>query len=113
MKIEQIAKLCHEVNRAYCESIGEYSQSSWEDAPEWQKQSAINGVEFHLNNDPTPKDSHDNWMRQKLSEGWIYGEEKDPEAKTHPCLVEYQQLSQEQRSKDYIFKGICDFFKRL
>jgi len=27
-----IAKVCHEANRAYCESIGDNSQLSWEDA---------------------------------------------------------------------------------
>ena len=31
-------------NRAYCQMIGDNSQSTWEDAPEWQKQSARKGV---------------------------------------------------------------------
>jgi hypothetical protein len=111
MKIEQIAELCHEVNRAYCRSIGDESQLPWSEAPEWQKCSAINGVKFHLENDTTPEDSHINWMNEKLADGWVYGEVKDPEKKTHPCIVPYHELPQEQRSKDYIFKAICDFFK--
>ena len=41
---EYIAKVCHEVNRAYCMSQGDGSQPRWEDAPDWQKQSAISGV---------------------------------------------------------------------
>lgn len=32
MTIEQIARVCHEVNRAYCESMGDTSQVPWEDA---------------------------------------------------------------------------------
>lgn len=113
MMIEQIAKLCHEVNRAYCQSLGDYSQPTWDEAPEWQKKSAIEGVRFyfrHIGLDITPEQVHINWMKQKEAEGWVYGEVKDLEKKTHPCMVPYDQLPQEQKSKDYIFKAICDFF---
>ncbi|WP_110933262.1 RyR domain-containing protein [Paenibacillus bouchesdurhonensis] len=111
MKNEQIARICHEVNRAYCSSIGDASQPSWEDAPEWQRDSAVNGVEFHLNNDTTPEQSHENWMKEKVDSGWVYGSVKDPEKKEHPCMVPYDQLPLEQRTKDYLFKAIVDCFK--
>lgn len=111
MEIEKIAELCHEINRAYCHSIGDDSQPSWSDAPEWQKESAITGVKFHTEHDTTPEQSHISWMKQKENDGWVYGEVKDPEKKTHPCMVPYNELPQEQRSKDYLFKAICDFFK--
>lgn len=111
MNIEQIAKVCHEVNRAYCRSIGDDSQPAWEDAPEWQKKSAISGVEYHLNNEVTPENSHENWMREKETDGWIYGDVKDPENKTHPCMVPYDQLPIEQRTKDYLFKAVVDAHK--
>jgi hypothetical protein len=107
-KVTQIAKLCHEVNRAYCKSIGDTSQPSWEDAPDWQKDSAKNGVEFHLNNETTPEQSHENWMKDKVADGWVYGDVKCPEKKTHPCMVSYDQLPIEQRTKDYLFKAIVD-----
>lgn len=29
MTVEDIARVCHEVNRAYCRSIGDDSQVSW------------------------------------------------------------------------------------
>ena len=109
---ERIAEICHQVNKAYCESIGDLSQPSWEDAPEWQAQTAINGVEFHLSHkDTKPSDSHVSWMKEKIADGWVYGEVKDPVKKTHPCIIEYDKLPQEQKSKDYIFKAICDYFK--
>jgi hypothetical protein len=41
-----IARVCHEVNRAYCTSLGDESQLPWDSAPQWQKDSAINGVRF-------------------------------------------------------------------
>jgi hypothetical protein len=43
-----IAMVAHEVNKAYCQSIGDNSQPTWREAPEWQTDSAINGVEHHV-----------------------------------------------------------------
>lgn len=101
-----IARVCHEVNRAYCQSLGDHTQPTWEEAPNWQRDSACRGVEMHLNNpNATPEDSHKSWMEQKLKEGWVFGETKDGNAKTHPCLVPYEQLPQEQRAKDFLFRG--------
>lgn len=109
--IEQIAKTCHEVNRAYCASIGDYSQKLWEFAPDWQKESARNGVKFHLDNcDSKPEDSHNNWMKEKLADGWVYGSEKDEIKKTHPCLVPYHELPIEQQTKDHLFITVVRSF---
>ena len=36
-EIKQLAaKTAHEVNRAYCQGLGDYSQLHWEEAPDWQ-----------------------------------------------------------------------------
>lgn len=107
MKIENIAKICHEANKAYCESFGDFSQPKWEESPEWQKQSYINGVMTLLSYpSKTPKELHDNWMEYKKKEGWKYGKEKNFKEKTHPCLVEYEDLPQDQKVKDYLFRAI-------
>lgn len=102
----EIARVCHEVNRAYCEALGDYSQPSWEDAPDWQRDSALKGVDLHLSDDLPPEASHDSWMAQKVAEGWVYGLVKDPERKTHPCMVPFNQLPPEQQAKDFIFRAI-------
>lgn len=112
MTVEQIAQVAHEVNKAYCESIGDNSQPSWEDAPDWQKSSAINGVNFHLENpDAGPDASHNSWMKQKLEEGWKYGPIKNPETKEHNCLLPFEALPLHQRSKDYLFRQIVHSLK--
>lgn len=103
----QIARIAHEVNRAYCASIGDHSQPAWKDAPLWQKDSAIAGVEFHRENPTaTPEKSHESWLAGKALDGWKYGPVKDPEKKEHPCFVPYLELPIEQRSKDYLFAGV-------
>lgn len=106
-----VAQVAHQVNRAYCLSIGDDTVVEWKDAPEWQVQSALDGVAFHFANPGcTPDQSHKNWMAQKTRDGWVYGKVKNPEIKMHPCMVPYDQLPQEQRSKDFLFKAVCEEF---
>lgn len=109
LHVMQIARICHEANRAYCVALGDLSQPSWDEAPDWQRDSAIKGVKLHLA-DPTttPEQSHDNWCRQKFEEGWAYGPAKDPATRQHPCLKPYELLPEEQRRKDSLFKSVID-----
>lgn len=107
MTIEEIAKVCHEANRVYCASLGDYSQRYWIDAPEWQRKSAINGVQFHIQSpDAGPSGSHESWMKEKVADGWKCGPVKDAEKKEHPCIVPYDQLPQTQQLKDSLFIAI-------
>lgn len=103
----QIAKVAHEVNRAYCQALGDESQLAWEDAPQWQQDSAMLGVKLHIDcPDAGPQASHESWMNQKVSEGWVYGPEKRADLKQHPCLVPFDQLPREQQAKDYLFRSV-------
>lgn len=114
MTKQDIAQVAHEMNRAYCQAIGDNTQPSWEDAPQWQKDSAIKGVYFHLDNpDASPSASHESWLKQKEAEGWKYGEVKDAEKKEHPCYVSYDQLPVEQHAKDYLFKQTVRSLERF
>lgn len=109
-----IAAVAHSINAAYCRAMGDDTQVDWADAPEWQQKSAIAGVEMHLANpDATPEQSHESWLKQKLDEGWVYGETKDVEAKQHPCCVPYSELPVEQKAKDYIFRAAVHAAKAL
>lgn len=111
-KVIHIAIVCHEANKEWCELNGDFSQPSWGDAPEWQKQSAINGVKFRLENpDAGPDAMHNNWSAEKIADGWVYGEVKDAEKKTHPCLVPFDQLPLFQQKKDKLFSAIVDALK--
>lgn len=109
--ISDYAAVCHEANKAYCEYVlGDDSQSSWKDAPEWQKVSAINGVVAVFQGSRGPEAQHESWMKEKIKDGWIYGETKDAEKKTHPCLVSYKKLPPEQKVKDILFFAIANSF---
>ena len=103
----QIAKVCHEANRAYCAVLGDLNQPTWEDAPDWQKSSAMNGVIHAMNPDAEPSDSHASWLAEKAADGWKYGPAKDPEKKEHPCFMPYADLPPEQKIKDVLFLAVA------
>jgi len=117
MEYEQVARICHAANKAYCETIGDLSQRSWREAEDWQRNSAIKGVAFRtesLANGVAPAASaqHESWLAEKAREGWKFGPVKDVQRKEHPCFLPYEELPIEQRIKDYIFVAIVDaFFK--
>lgn len=103
--IEACARAAHEANRAYCIAIGDTSQLSWDEAPGWQRSSAIAGVVGVLNGNG-PEASHVSWLAEKAATGWTYGLVKDPKAKTHPCFVPYADLPEAQKRKDHIFVNV-------
>ena len=66
MDTMQIAKVCHEANRAYCESIGDFTQRSWETCEHWQRDSAVAGVQWRIDHPHAPtSQQHDAWVEDK------------------------------------------------
>jgi hypothetical protein len=105
--IIRLARIVHQANKALCESIGDTSQVDWEEADESVRDSAIEGVkQIIANPDITPEQLHDNWSKDKIADGYVYGDVKDDEKKTHPCLVAYDKLPAHQRFKDHLFNNI-------
>lgn len=107
MEAYHIARICHEANRAYCHTIGDYSQRPWNESPDWQMVSAIAGVKFHQEfPDAPPSASHDAWLAEKQKAGWIYGPRKDPENKQHPSMRLFHELGEREQMKDVLFTAI-------
>lgn len=100
-----IALVCYNINSVYCRLIGD-TPRDWEEC----KNSVISGVEKALAG-ATPEALHDAWCEFQRADGWVHGETKDPLAKTHPCLVPYDQLPVEQRNKDQFFLAVVDSLK--
>jgi hypothetical protein len=107
MTHEDIARVCHEANRAYCLAVGDASQKTWDDAEEWQRASAVAGVKWRLANPDAPASAqHEAWVTDKVLDGWKHGPTKDPARKEHPCIVCYEDLPPEQRFKDSLFVAV-------
>lgn len=43
---------------------------------------------------------HEIWAVGRIKDGWTYGEKRDDEKKTTPCLVPYDDLSEEEKEYD-------------
>ncbi|QDH48000.1 hypothetical protein PQB78_gp87 [Arthrobacter phage Xenomorph] len=111
MPIDLIARVCHEANRSVQIYSNDESMSpTWDLAPDWQKHSAKQGVVEALEG-KTSEQLHQAWCDHKVDEGWRYGEKKDSEAKTHPCLIPYDELPEEQKLKDSVFGSIVMAFE--
>lgn len=46
------------------------------------------------------KNVHNVWAETRISQGWKYGKKRDDEKKTHPCLVPYDELPEEEKEYD-------------
>jgi hypothetical protein len=107
--VAQIAKVCHEANRAYAQTLGDKTLKSWEECEQAQRDSILQGVLFRINNpDAGPSASHDSWMAAKVKDGWKYGPSLDREAKIHPAMVPFEKLPVAVQIKDNLFTGIVN-----
>ena len=43
---------------------------------------------------------HDVWAETRIKQGWTFGSERNDEKKTHPCLVPYNDLPEEEKEYD-------------
>ena len=46
------------------------------------------------------ENTHDIWAKQRMSQGWSYGEKRDDAKKTTPCLVPYAELPDSEKEYD-------------
>ena len=46
------------------------------------------------------KNVHETWAQERINQGWTFGEKRDDTLKHHPCLVAYEDLSEEEKIYD-------------
>ena len=46
------------------------------------------------------KNVHEVWAEGRIKDGWMYGEERNDMERKHPCLVPYEELSEEEKEYD-------------
>ena len=44
--------------------------------------------------------THDNWVRQRLADGWRHGQQRNDLEKEHPCIVPYEDLPESEKEYD-------------
>jgi hypothetical protein len=43
---------------------------------------------------------HERWCAERRRQGWIYGKKEDPVAKTHPCMLPWDQIEPDEKGND-------------
>lgn len=95
---EFVARMLHVGWVCYQIGVGEdYNEQPTQE----QLEMIINGISFVLENPgATPEQIHDDWMKSKSDQGYIYGSKKDEDKKTHPDMVPFCDLSITEQRKD-------------
>lgn len=116
---EHLSHICYEAVRALRKAVGQGDSPSWEEADPEAKSVTRDVIERlvapheNRNSQPAPyyisaEDVHNQWVYTKLKDGWKYGAVFSEENRSHPLLVPYSDLSEAEKSKDKIIKGIVD-----
>jgi hypothetical protein len=110
----EIAKVCYEAVRAYCESLGDMTRHPWHESEPWAKEQAVACAKFVLSNLTIGGPGlHAHWMSNKLAAGWKYGPQKSAIAKTHPSLKPWDQLPATEQVKNLLFANIVYTFRGM
>ena len=46
------------------------------------------------------KNAHDIWARERINQGWTYGDVRNDAKKEHPCLIPYEALPESEKVYD-------------
>lgn len=104
---EELTEAAKRLNALYCEN---YGGSEWEDLSVFFRQSNISAVEYFpvlrklheqgRSYEELIRLEHIRWCRFYFLNNWRYGKERDNNARIHPCLIPFDQLSNEEQEKD-------------
>lgn len=59
------------------------------------------------------EEAHDSWWQAYVDLGWVYGPERDVDAKTHPDMVPFNQLGWRERIKDAVWIALCELARQF
>lgn len=103
----KVARTAYEVNRVYCQAIGDPVPLPWDELPELSQQGYLRAVrQLAENPGMTPEEQHTKWVQTREAQGWRYGPSKKEDLKLHPNLVNYADLSATQQLKDTLFRTV-------
>lgn len=110
----ELARVAHDINSAYITSITGQQQAPFAELPHPHQVALVESVIFYLSHpEETPESSHAGWLNAKREAGWVHGADMDIDAKVDPRLVPYDELPQDQRTKDYLFKACVESLRSV
>ena len=109
-KIDQIARTVHAAN-SVLKKMNKEKPETYEEVSEDRKIKMKDAIKVVLEQDTTPKQMHDVWLKNMKELGYKYGSKIDHDKKLHPCMVPYSKLPYAQKAKDDMFRAVILSFK--
>jgi len=110
-EVNLAAKAGHGAMQAICEAFGVPKLGQWELCSDWYKASLVNQAEQYLLSAPSCRTLHNRWVKQRLHQGWTLGE-RNREIKSHPHLVDFNDLPVEVKLKLKCFRAVVMAFRK-
>ena len=112
LSVTDVARVAHEVQRTYCMTQGDNSETPWESQSEYWKEKAQEIVREYVT-DPNAgiNTRHDAWYKSKVAEGWTYGDDLDVAAKKSTRIMPWHFLPAEEQMRDMVFFGVVNALK--
>ena len=95
--IETIAAVAHNVLRVHNKAIGRMG-ISWLDLPHFERDCLRGSVIYAMTNrGASAEQLQQAWCIERMADGWTYGTAFDLDAKQHPALLPFGELSAHDR----------------
>lgn len=108
---ERIAKASYEATRAWREAADEAAGGDarvpWDEAEQWRRDSALEGVKRAVLDGRTPEQLHESWRKDRLERGWKHGPVRDVATKEDPHLKPFAELGDSLKRKADLFASIA------
>jgi hypothetical protein len=113
--MKRIAKWIYEATRIEAEwSKRRIVPEAWCERDEAFREQFLKVIKTYFTEElPTPEGAHNSWWEAYKEMGWKYGEVRDPRKKTHPDMVDFNELPEDEQQKDAIFLAFVFLAKKL
>lgn len=87
---------------------------AWGETEQPWREKVLAAVDMHISHpDKTPEQAHDEWVAQRVADGWTYADARDDAKKEHPMIRPWVELPFERRVQDTVLHALVAELKMI